>query len=189
MACKANGLSKRFTRQKGNHNGSSAIDQNEAHHGDARLDGFRRPHGGNCGRRTCRGDPPRPERKPDDEREEEMNTKPNPQPFRISRKATLTLPTATTLLLAVVALLLLAAPPRPAEALIPGGGSLAPTLRVDKSSVAVSEGGTVTNTGGYDDLMDTDGDTVRVSASLGTVTQSGTMTGAWNWSYKAPSVT
>jgi hypothetical protein len=118
-----------------------------------------------------------------------MNTKPNPQPFRISRKANLTLPTATTLLLAVVALLLLAAPPRPAEALIPGGGSLAPTLRVDKSSVAVSEGGTVTNTGGYDDLMDTDGDTVRVSASLGTVTQSGTMTGAWNWSYKAPSVT
>jgi hypothetical protein len=120
---------------------------------------------------------------------QETNTMTNPQSFRISRTAKLTLATATTLLLAVLALLLLAAPPRPAEALIPGGGSLAPTLRVDKSSVAVSEEETVTNTGGYDDLMDTDADTVRVSASLGTLTQSGTMTGAWNWSYKAPSVT
>ena len=114
---------------------------------------------------------------------------PNPQSFRISRTAKLTLATATTLLLAVVAIFLLAAPPRPAEALIPGGGpqSLAPTLRVDKSSVVFYEGGTATNTGGYSDLGDLDADTVRVSASLGTITQGGTMTGWWNWSYKTPS--
>jgi endonuclease/exonuclease/phosphatase family metal-dependent hydrolase len=126
----------------------------------------------------------------DQEREEKMNTMANPQPFRISRTQKLTLPTATTLLLGVVALFLLAATPRPAEALLPGQTqSLAPTLRVDKSSVYVSEEETATNTGGYDDLMDINADTVRVSASLGTVTQVGTMTGSWNWSYKAPSVT
>ena len=114
----------------------------------------------------------------------------NPQPFRISRTAKLTLTTATTLLLGVVALFLLATPPRPAEALIPRGGpqSLAPTVSVDKSSVVFYEGGTATNTGRFEDLADLDADTVRVSASEGTITQGGTMTGWWNWSYKTPSV-
>jgi endonuclease/exonuclease/phosphatase family metal-dependent hydrolase len=123
-----------------------------------------------------------------DEQRQEMNTMTNPQSFRISRTAKLTLAT-TTLLLAVVALFLLAAPQRPAEAIgYPGTQSLAPTLSVSKSSVVVDEGRTATNTGGYGDLVDLDADTVRVSASVGTVTQGSTVTGTWYWSYATPHV-
>ncbi len=56
-----------------------------------------------------------------------------------------------------------------------------PTVTVANSGVTVDEGQTAANNGGFDDI-DT-GDVVTVTASIGTVTQAGTQSGTWNWSY------
>ena len=53
-----------------------------------------------------------------------------------------------------------------------------PTVTRDDASVTVNEGDTATNSGTYDDV---DGDTVTLSASVGTVTPNGD--GTWDWSY------
>jgi uncharacterized delta-60 repeat protein len=52
-----------------------------------------------------------------------------------------------------------------------------PSLTVDLASVVGDEGTTITNSGTFGDVA---ADTVTVSASIGTVTQSGN---TWNWSY------
>ena len=57
-----------------------------------------------------------------------------------------------------------------------------PGIARDNASVSVNEGATVGNTGTY---VDTDGDTVTLSASVGTVTQFGTNSGTWSWSFNA----
>lgn len=115
-----------------------------------------------------------------------MNTTSNPQSLRTRRTPRLAFAAAALLL--ALALLSLAAPQRPAGALLPGTRSLAPTVTVNNSSVVVNEGQTAINAGSFDDTVDTDSDTVRVSASVGTVTQSGTRNGTWNWSYATPNV-
>jgi Bacterial Ig domain len=53
-----------------------------------------------------------------------------------------------------------------------------PTVARDNASVTVDEGDTATNSGTYDDV---DGDTVTVSASVGTVTTN--PDGTWDWSF------
>jgi hypothetical protein len=121
-----------------------------------------------------------------------MNTMPNPQPLGTRRTRGLALAAAAALLLAL-ALLSVAMPPRPAEAYpYPDPlelGSKAPTLSVSKSSVVVDEGRTATNSGAFDDSVDDEADTVRVSTSVGTITQSSTGNkGTWSWSYATPNV-
>src|SRR5215208_2137478 len=120
-----------------------------------------------------------------------MNKMSNPQPFRISRTAKLTLATATTLLLAVVVVLLVAATPRAAQALLPGGMNLYPVVSAKTLSVGVTEGVTATNSGSFYDPADEDrgiaSNSVRITASVGHVTQSGGYSngiykGDWNWS-------
>jgi Tol biopolymer transport system component len=61
--------------------------------------------------------------------------------------------------------------------------NLPPNVLVDKPSMAVPEGQTATNSGTFQDPEE-DGnlDTVRITASEGTITQSGTTSGTWNWS-------
>lgn len=58
----------------------------------------------------------------------------------------------------------------------------APVLASDKASVTVNEGTKPTNTGTFSDA---DGDTVAITASAGTVTQSATSAGTWAWSQPA----
>lgn len=117
---------------------------------------------------------------------------PNPRPLRIRRSRRLALAASAALLLAL-ALLSAALPPRTAQALpYPGEGGIhkAPVLGVSKSSVVVNEGQTATNSGSFDDSIDSDYDTVRVSASVGTIIQSGTREeeGTWSWSYATTNV-
>jgi hypothetical protein len=100
----------------------------------------------------------------------------------------LALTTAATLFLAVVLLFLLAAPPRPAKAILPGTLHLAPELSVSNPSVVVNERQTATNSDSFDDTDDTDSDFVRITASEGTITQSGSRFGTWSWSMAVGSV-
>jgi hypothetical protein len=54
----------------------------------------------------------------------------------------------------------------------------APTVALDNASVTVDEGDTASNSGSYGDV---DGDTVTLSASVGTVTKNAD--GTWDWSF------
>jgi hypothetical protein len=56
-----------------------------------------------------------------------------------------------------------------------------PTITRENGSVTVMEGQTATNSGTYNDL-DT-GDNVAITASIGSVTKTGTNSGTWSWSY------
>jgi hypothetical protein len=58
----------------------------------------------------------------------------------------------------------------------------APVLASDNASVTVNEGTKPTNTGTFSDA---DGDTVAITASAGTLTQSATSAGTWAWSQPA----
>jgi PKD repeat protein len=61
-------------------------------------------------------------------------------------------------------------------------GNVAPTVAATNATVTVNEGQTATNTGVWGDANLTD--TVTLSASVGTVTKSGTNgAGTWSWSY------
>jgi hypothetical protein len=61
-------------------------------------------------------------------------------------------------------------------------GNVAPVIDRDNASVAVNEGETAENTGTWSDANA--GDTVTLSASVGTVTKSGTnSSGTWSWSF------
>ena len=53
-----------------------------------------------------------------------------------------------------------------------------PTVTVDQASVTVDEGDTASNSGTYGDV---DGDTVTVSATVGTVIKN--RDGTWDWSF------
>jgi uncharacterized delta-60 repeat protein len=57
----------------------------------------------------------------------------------------------------------------------------APTVAATTSSVTVNEGQTASNTGTYSDVDF--GDSDAITASLGTVTKTGSNIGAWSWSY------
>jgi hypothetical protein len=59
-------------------------------------------------------------------------------------------------------------------------------VAADNSSVVVNGGQTATNSGTFEDRWEegvVTADTVRISASVGSVTQSGTRSGTWSWSY------
>jgi len=58
--------------------------------------------------------------------------------------------------------------------------NVAPDVAADQPSVTVDEGQTATNTGTFFDPGD---DAVTVTASIGTLTQVGTQSGTWNWSF------
>ena len=58
--------------------------------------------------------------------------------------------------------------------------NVAPSVAADHDPVAVDEGDRATNTGTF---SDPDLDIVSVSASAGTISQSGTQSGTWSWSY------
>jgi PKD repeat protein len=58
--------------------------------------------------------------------------------------------------------------------------NLAPTVTVDAPDVTVDEGDIAENTGTFDDVGD---DIVEVTADVGTVTQVGTKSGTWAWSF------
>ena len=58
--------------------------------------------------------------------------------------------------------------------------NLPPQVAADNPSVAVDEGQTATNTGTFSDPNF--GDVTTMTASIGTVTQSGTQDGTWSWS-------
>lgn len=60
----------------------------------------------------------------------------------------------------------------------------APTVAANNNAVTVSEGQTASNTGTYSDV-DT-GDNVTISASIGTITKTGSNNGTWSWSYTPP---
>jgi endonuclease/exonuclease/phosphatase family metal-dependent hydrolase len=116
-----------------------------------------------------------------------MNTMPNPQHLRTRRTPKRALPAAATLLLTLALLLLLLGPAsRPAEASCPEPPciNLPPLVTVDKPSVVVEEGQTATNTGTFENPEELDGtvDDARISASVGTITQSGSQSGTWSWS-------
>jgi len=55
-----------------------------------------------------------------------------------------------------------------------------PTVAADNAMVMVDEGSEATNTGTF---SDTAGDTVIITADIGTVMQTGTDSGTWSWSY------
>lgn len=125
----------------------------------------------------------------------------NPQPFGIGRTQRLTLATATTLLLAVAVVLSVGlVPPRPAEAALAPGEELNmyPVVHKDNPSVVVSERQTATNTGTFydpaDDVRGIPSDYVRITVSVGSITQSGDYDengfyrGTWSWWYKTPDV-
>jgi hypothetical protein len=98
------------------------------------------------------------------------------------------------LLLALPLATMLAVRARSSQGLPPPGDgtclSKPPTLSVVNPSVVVNEGQVATNRGAYDDSIDPcEGDIVRISASVGTVTYPiQTEQGTWNWSYPAPEV-
>ena len=98
--------------------------------------------------------------------------------------------------LLLVMVLLLALPVKPAQAnhsvcefdpelgrniCIPGLHA-APDITVNNASVSAFDGRPATNSGTYDDTLDDDADTVSLTASVGTVTKSGTDSGTWSWS-------
>ena len=58
--------------------------------------------------------------------------------------------------------------------------NVAPLVSPDVASVVVDEGLTASNTGTFADVGD---DVVTISASVGTVVQTGTQSGTWSWSY------
>ena len=58
----------------------------------------------------------------------------------------------------------------------------APTVAADSSTVNVNEGNAPTMTGTF---ADTDGDTVALTASAGTITRTGTSGGTWSWTAAA----
>ena len=58
--------------------------------------------------------------------------------------------------------------------------NMAPMVAADNTSVTVEAGQMANNTGTYSDVA---ADTVTISASVGTVTQSGTNSGTWSWSF------
>jgi len=62
-----------------------------------------------------------------------------------------------------------------------GGDNVAPTITVNSDTIAVEEGATARNTGGFDDV-DT-GDRVTVSASSGIISQVGSQSGTWSWAF------
>jgi endonuclease/exonuclease/phosphatase family metal-dependent hydrolase len=68
----------------------------------------------------------------------------------------------------------------------------APRVSADKSSVVVDEGQTATNTGTYEDPsieeITAPPSAVTLSASVGSITKTGTTAGTWRWSYKTPNV-
>src|SRR5438093_3182827 len=57
----------------------------------------------------------------------------------------------------------------------------APTVTRANASVTVNEGQTAANTGTYADT--TSGDSVAITASVGTATKTGTSSGTWSWSF------
>ena len=57
----------------------------------------------------------------------------------------------------------------------------APSLATDNVAVTVNEGQTAANTGNYSDIDL--GDSVMITASVGSVTKTGTNGGTWSWSY------
>lgn len=59
-----------------------------------------------------------------------------------------------------------------------GSANQAPVVAADSSSVTVNEGTAPATTGTF---SDPDGDTVALTASAGTVTQTGTSAGTWSW--------
>src|SRR5207237_506650 len=60
-------------------------------------------------------------------------------------------------------------------------GNVAPTVAADNASRTVNEGATATNTGTYSDPDS--GDNVAITASVGSVTKTGTNSGTWSWSF------
>jgi len=65
---------------------------------------------------------------------------------------------------------------------IGGSANQAPVVTADGSTVTVNEGAAPTMTGTF---ADPDGDTVSVTASAGTVAQTGTSSGTWSWTQPA----
>jgi len=57
----------------------------------------------------------------------------------------------------------------------------APSVAANNASVSVNEGQTATNSGTYSDANS--GDNVTISASVGSVTKTGTNNGTWSWSF------
>lgn len=60
--------------------------------------------------------------------------------------------------------------------------NVAPSVAADNAAVAVDEGQTATNTGTFSDPGD---DIVAITASIGSVTQVGSRSGTWSWSFDA----
>jgi hypothetical protein len=58
--------------------------------------------------------------------------------------------------------------------------NLAPTVAANQALVNANEGSTATNTGTFADLGN---DVVTVTASIGTIAQTGTKSGTWTWSF------
>ena len=100
----------------------------------------------------------------------------------------LALPAAVILLLLALALLiLLSSIAQPAQALCKEHPCLnpEPLVGADNSLVVVDEGDTATNTGSFEDSFKKNmvpPSNVTLSASEGTITQSGTTSGTWSWS-------
>ena len=58
--------------------------------------------------------------------------------------------------------------------------NVAPSVSADDDPVSVVEGDTATNTGSFSDPGD---DTVAITASIGTISQVGSNSGTWSWSF------
>lgn len=58
--------------------------------------------------------------------------------------------------------------------------NVAPAVDADAASVPVSEGQTANNSGSF---ADSGSDNINVSASIGTIVQSGSQSGTWSWSF------
>jgi hypothetical protein len=56
-----------------------------------------------------------------------------------------------------------------------------PTVVADNTQIAVNEGSIAGNTGTFNDIDQ--GDLVAITPSIGTITQTGTQAGTWNWSF------
>ena len=61
------------------------------------------------------------------------------------------------------------------------GTNNAPAVTTDNDTISVDEGDIASNTGTFDDFDS--GDNVTISSSIGTITQVGTQSGTWNWSF------
>jgi len=55
-----------------------------------------------------------------------------------------------------------------------------PTISANDGSITVNEGQTANNAGNYSDA---DGDTVNITASVGSINKTGTSSGTWSWSF------